>query len=71
MPFNVFKKLFPYTTEDRLVATKDTTMLRTYTSTTITQLGRCGMVIENNNKHKNAYFCSSTGWRHIIRYARY
>ena len=46
MPFNIFKKLFPSTTEDTLVTTKDTTMLRTYNSTTITQLGRCDVLIE-------------------------
>ena len=56
MPFNIFKKLFPNTTEDRLVATKDTTMLRTYKSTTITQLGRYGVAIENNNKCQKYIF---------------
>ena len=55
-PFNIFKKLFPYTTEDSLVAAKDTTMLRTYNSTTTIQLGKCGVVIENNNKYKKIIF---------------
>ena len=52
MPFNIFKKLFPNTTEDRLATTKDTTMLRSYKSITITQLGRCGVVNENSSKCK-------------------
>ena len=38
------------------MATKDTTMLRTYDSTTITQLGRCSVVTENNNKCKKCIF---------------
>ena len=71
MPFNIFKKLFPYTTEDRLAATKDTTALRTYNSTTITKLEKCCVVIENNNKHRNVSFFSSWGWRYIIMYAGY
>ena len=54
MPFNVFTKLFPNTIADGLVTTKHTTVLRTYNSTTIKHLGRCSVVIENNNKHKNA-----------------
>ena len=56
MPFNIFKKLFPSTKEDTLMATKDTTMLRTYNCTAITQLGKCGVIIENINKCKNASF---------------
>ena len=60
IPFNIFKKLFPSTTEDTLVVTKDTTMLRTF-STTITQLGRCGVIIENVNKHKKYIFCVVPG----------
>ena len=51
MPFNIFKKLFPNTTEYRLAATKGTS-LRRYNNTTITQLGTCGVVIENNNIQK-------------------
>ena len=47
--FIIFRKLFPSTTEDTLVATKDTTMLRTYNSTAITQFGRYSVVIENIN----------------------
>ena len=35
---------------------KDTTMLRTYNSTAITQFWRCSVVIENNNKCKNYIF---------------
>ena len=72
MPFNVFKKIFPNTIEDQLVATKDTIILIIYNSTTITQLGRCGVVTENNNKCKKCiFFCSSRRQRHIIRHARY
>ena len=52
MPFDIFKKIFPKTSEDRLVAMEDTTMLRTYNSTTIEQLGTCDVVIEHNNKLK-------------------
>ena len=50
------QKLFPNTTEDKVVAIKVTTTIRTYNSPTIMQLGRCGLVIENNNKCKNASF---------------
>ena len=39
MTLNIFKTIFPSTTEGTLVATYDTTTLRTYNSTTITQLG--------------------------------
>ena len=34
----------------------DATKLRTYNCTTITQLGRCKVEFENNNKHKNCIF---------------
>ena len=37
IPFIIFKKYFHCTTEDRLMATKDTTTLKTYKSTTITE----------------------------------
>ena len=56
MPFNIFKKLYPITTDDTLVATKDTTTLRTYNSSTITHVGRCSVVIENINKCKKCIF---------------
>ena len=56
MPFNILKNLFPSTTENTLVTTKDTTTLRTYNSITITQLGRCGVVIENFNAKKCIFF---------------
>ena len=46
MSFNIFTKLFPSATADKLVATKDTTKLRTYNCTTITHLGRCKVEIE-------------------------
>ena len=46
MPFNIFTKLFPSTTADQLVATKDATKLRTCNYRTITQLGRCKIEIE-------------------------
>ena len=56
MPFNIFTKLFPSTTTDQLVVTKDATKLRTYNCTTITQLGKCTEEIENDGKcKKNAY----------------
>ena len=41
MPFNIFPKLFPSTTMDLLVATKDATKLRTHNHPAILQLGRC------------------------------
>ena len=50
MPSNIFQKQFHSTTKDTLAATKDTATFRTYNSTTITQLGRYGVVIENTNK---------------------
>ena len=57
IPFDIFTKLFPSTTKDQLVATKDATKLRTYNLTKITQLGRCKVEIENNYKwqKKNAF----------------
>ena len=56
MPFNIFTKLFPSTTADQQAATKDATKLRTYNCTTITQLGRCKVEIQNNNKYKKCIF---------------
>ena len=56
MPFSVFKRLFSNTAADQLVAIKDTTMLRTYNSTTITQFMRCGIAIENKNECKKCIF---------------
>ena len=53
MPFNIFKKYFLI---PHKVATKYTTMLRTYNNKTVAHLGRCGVVIENNNKCKNTSF---------------
>ena len=56
MPFNIFTKLFPRTTADKLAATKDVTNLWTYNCATITQLGRCKVQIENNEKKpKNTF----------------
>ena len=55
MPFNKFTKLFTSATADQLVTIKDATKLQTYNYTTITQLGRCKIEIENNNKCKNAF----------------
>ena len=55
IPFIIFTKLFPSTTTDQLVATKDATKLRTYNCGTITQLTRCKVEIENNNKCKDAF----------------
>ena len=51
MPFNIFKKLFP-STKDTLAAMKDMAMLRAYNSTTITQLGRCSVVIKMSVSRK-------------------
>ena len=71
MPFNIFTKLFPSTTTGQLAAIKDATKLRTYNCTIITQLGRCKVEIENNNKCKKMHFlCSSRRCRNIIRHAR-
>ena len=61
MPFNVFKKLFPNTTLDYLVATKDRTILRMGNRTTIIQLEICSVVIENNNKCTKCIFFVVSG----------
>ena len=72
MPFNIFTKLFPSATADQLVATKDATKLRAYNHTTITQLGRYIVEIENNNKCKKLQFlCSFRRWRGVIRHSRH
>ena len=52
MPFNIFTKLFHSTTMDQLVATKDATKQWACNHTTITQLGRCKVEIENNDSCK-------------------
>ena len=57
--FNIFTKVFHSTTTDQLAATKDATKLRTYNHT-ITQLGRCKVEIENNDKCKNMHFLFSS-----------
>ena len=69
MPINIFTKLFPSTTMDHLVATKDATRLRIYNCTTITQLGICKLKIMTNAKMH--FLCSSRKWRSIIRHARH
>ena len=51
MLFHIFLKLYPRS--KKLAAVKnENTKLRTYNSMTITQLGRCTVRIENNNKIK-------------------
>ena len=56
MPFHIYKKLFPNTTVDQLTATKDAKIkIKAYNCTTITQLGRCKVKIEND-KHKTFIF---------------
>ena len=53
MPFHIFKKLYPGSTKEQLATKKNNYIkLRTYDSTTVTQLGRCTVKIENNNKIK-------------------
>ena len=57
MPFHIYKKLFPSATVDHLAATKDAKIkLKTYNHITVTQLGRCKVKIENNNKCKTCIF---------------
>ena len=56
MLFNIFAKLFPRATADQLVATKDATRLKSYNYTTITQLGRFNVEIENKNKCQKCIF---------------
>ena len=56
MAFNIFTELFPSATIDQLVATKDAMKLRTYNCTTITQLDRCKVEIEDNDKCKKCIF---------------
>ena len=69
MPFNIFIKLFPSATTDQLAATKDAIKLRTYDHTTIKQLGRYKVDIENN-KCKIHFLCSFRRQRSITRHAR-
>ena len=61
MPFNIFTKLFPSSTMDQLAGTKDTIKLRTYNCKVITQLGRCKVEIENNDKCKKCIFFVVSG----------
>ena len=56
MLFNIFTKCFSSTTMDQLVATKDVTQLRTYSCTTITQLGRCKVEIKIMTNAKKCIF---------------
>ena len=53
MLFNIFTTLFPGTTMDQLAAMKDATKLN---CTTIAQLVRCSVEIENNDKYKKCIF---------------
>ena len=56
MPFHIYKKLFPSKTVDQLAAAEAANIkLKTYDHT-ITQLGRCKVKIENNNKCKTCIF---------------
>ena len=71
MPFNIFTKLFLSTPMDQLAATKDATKLRTYNCKTITQLGRCRVEIENNDKQKMHILCTSRKWRSVIKHTRH
>ena len=66
IPFNILTKLFLSATADQLAATKLVTKLRTYNCTTITQLGRCKVEIENDNKCKKCIFCSSRKQRGVL-----
>ena len=57
LPFHIFKKLFPRSTKEQPAAIENENIkLGTYNSTTITQLGRCKVRIENNNKIKTCSF---------------
>ena len=64
--FNIFTKLFPSATADQLAATKDAPKLRTYNYTTITQLGRCKVEIENNTKCEKYIFFVVLGDREAL-----
>ena len=63
MPFNIFTKLFPSTT-DHLAATKESTKLRTYNLTIITQLCRCKVEIENSDNKKFIFSVVSGNGEH-------
>ena len=57
MPFHIFKKICPRFTKEQLRAMKNENIkLRTCNSKTITQLDRCTVRIENNNKMKMCSF---------------
>ena len=57
MPFHIFKRFYPRSTEEHVAAMKnDNIKLRTCNSTTKIQLGRCTVKIENNNKIKMCSF---------------
>ena len=52
MPFYIFKNHSLGSTKELAAMKNENIKLRTYISTTITQLGRCTVGIENNNKIK-------------------
>ena len=53
MPLHICKKLFPSGTKEQLAAAKNENIkIKTYNSTTVTQLNRCKVKIENSNKIK-------------------
>ena len=67
MPFYIYKKLFPSPTVDQLAATKDAKIkLKAYNCTTITQLGRCKVKKENNNKCNKCIFFVVLGSREAL-----
>ena len=66
MPFDIFTKLFPSTTMDQLMATKDATKLRTHNHIPITQLSRCRVDIENNDTCKMCIFFVVPGNREAL-----
>ena len=67
MPFHIYKTLFPSTTVDQLAATKDVKVkLNTCNHTTITQLSRCYVKMENNNKCKIYIFFEALGDREAL-----
>ena len=64
--------MFPTTTMDQLVATKDATKLRTYNHRALAQLDRCKVEIENNIKCKKYIFFVVPGSREALyRHARH
>ena len=54
MLFHIFKKLFPRSTKELAAMKNENIKLRTYSSTTRTQLDRCKVRIASNNKTKSA-----------------